>query len=174
MKRIVLVIGHSFKSQGAANEKLGITEYEYCMNLALELFKHEENTEIDLILKARNKSYESLIHEINTLNADLVIELHLNAYNKKVQGTEVLYAKTSKKSKEIAEIFQEELVKNLKLPDRGARGIDKQDRGGYLLYGTIAPCIILEPFFLDSAIELYEEVVYEAIRESINIIKTHI
>lgn len=174
MKRIVLVVGHSFKSQGAVNEKLGITEYEYCMNLALELFKHEEDEEVDLILKARNKSYESLIHEINTLNADLVIELHLNAYNKKVQGTEVLYAKTSGKSKEIAKIFQEELVKNLKLPNRGIKGILKKDRGGYLLYGTIAPCIILEPFFLDSSTELYEKEVYEAIREAIGKIKGYV
>ncbi len=169
MKRVVLVVGHSFKQQGAINLELGITEYDYCMNLALELFKYEEDEEIDLILKARNKSYENLINEINTLNADLVIELHLNAYNKIVQGTEVLYAKSSSRSKEIAQIFQNELVKNLGLNNRGIKGVEKNANGAHLLYGTISPCIIVEPFFLDATNYLYEREVYEAIKTSIKI-----
>ncbi len=81
MKRVVIVPGHSFKDPGAVNDKLGITEYEYCLKTAVELFEEEEWEDIDLILKSRNKNYSNLPGEINHLNPDLVLELHLNAAN---------------------------------------------------------------------------------------------
>ncbi|RLA73014.1 MAG: hypothetical protein DRG78_23085, partial [Epsilonproteobacteria bacterium] len=42
------------------------------------------------------------------------------------------------------------LVNNLKLADRGVKPKSSEDRGGYLLRYTNAPCIISEPFFIDN------------------------
>ena len=38
----------------------------------------------------------------------------------------------------------------LDLPNRGAKPKTAEDRGGYLLMNTDAPCVIAEPFFIDN------------------------
>ena len=50
----------------------------------------------------------------------------------------------------IAEILKNALVENLKLPDRVIKPKTSEDRGGYLLRYTKAPCVIAEPFFIDN------------------------
>jgi len=61
-----------------------------------------------------------------------------------------LYYHKSKISKQFADILQQKFVKFLELTDRGSRGKTSEDRGGYLLKKTQAPCIIAEPFFIDN------------------------
>jgi N-acetylmuramoyl-L-alanine amidase len=65
-------------------------------------------------------------------------------------GTEVLYYHTSQKGKQMAEILQNHLVTYLGLKDRGIKPKSAEDRGGYLLRYTNAPCVIAEPFFIDN------------------------
>lgn len=166
MKRVVIIPGHSYKDPGAINLKLGVREYDYCLERALELFKKDDWSDIDIILKSRNKSYRNLPNEINSLKPDYIIELHLNAANGKAQGTEVLCS-GSEKGKIMAKIIQKNLLDRLNLKDRGVKIKYRKDRGGYLLHATKAPCVIVEPFFLDSTTKLYEQEVYEALRASI-------
>jgi len=167
MKRVLILPGHSYKDPGASNQELGVTEYEYCLNRTFELLRGDTWDDIDVVLKTRNGSYSKLPGECDTINPDYIIELHLNAANKKAQGSEVLYCSASGRGKKMAEIIQANLVGELGLRDRGAKPITKNDRGGHLLWKTKAPCVIVESFFLDSAKELHREEVYEALRASI-------
>jgi N-acetylmuramoyl-L-alanine amidase len=61
-----------------------------------------------------------------------------------------LYYYTSKKGKKIAQILLKEIVNALGLKSRGIKGKKKEERGGYLLYYTYAPCVIGESFFIDN------------------------
>ena len=149
MKRIVVVPGHSFVDPGAVNGRLNLKEYDCVLEMALELFKGDSWKDIDVVLKGRNM-YGSLPEEINSLNPDYVIELHLNASNGKAQGTEVLYCESSKMGKEMAGIIQHKLVKYLKYPDRGIKAINNKERGSNILWKTKAPCVIVESCFIDS------------------------
>ncbi|WP_319201322.1 N-acetylmuramoyl-L-alanine amidase [uncultured Ilyobacter sp.] len=149
MKRIVVVPGHSFLDPGAVNASLDLKEYDCVLEIAMELFKSDEWKDIDIVLKGRNR-YASLAEEINSLNPDYVIELHLNAANGRVQGTEVLYCRSSSRGKEMAGIIQSELIKSLKYSDRGIKGISSDERGASILWKTKAPCIIIESCFIDS------------------------
>ena len=54
----------------------------------------------------------------------------------------------------MAEILLNHLVEHLKLPDRGIKPKTSEDRGGYLLRYTNAPCVIAEPFFIDNDSDL--------------------
>ena len=54
------------------------------------------------------------------------------------------------KGKQIAELFQENMLHILELPNRGVKGISVEDRGGNLLRYTNAPCVLIEPFFIDN------------------------
>ena len=149
MKRVVVVPGHSFEDPGAVNSKLGLREYDCVLEMAIGLFREDNWKDIDVILKGRN-SYADLPKEINLLNPDYVIELHLNAANGKAQRTEVLYCGDSTRGKQMAEIIQRRLAEALGHPDRGVKAAARGQRGSKILWNTKAPCVIVEACFIDS------------------------
>lgn len=169
-RRIMLVIGHSWEDEGAASQG-GTSEYDFNKRVAMKVFERDEFKGVDIILKKRCTAYKSLPSQINEMRPNIVISLHCNAYNKETNGTEVLYYKGSTNGKRYAEIFQKNLLNKLGYKDRGIKGIDEDDRGGFLLQKTEAPTILLEPFFIDALsedeIEDNVDKVVEAILDSI-------
>lgn len=146
-KLCALVIGHKKKSPGAINVNKNITEFDFNEDLALQIEKKVEKAQIQRVYR---RTYKQLPDDINELNPDFIISLHCNAYDTKVSGTEVLYHHKSDKGKKVAEILLSHLVDHLKLRNRGIRPKTSEDRGGYLLRYTKAPCLIAEPFFIDN------------------------
>lgn len=146
-KLCALVIGHKKSSVGAVNEKAGITEFDFNEDLAVRIEQKVKKAKVQRIYR---RTYKTLPSDINELNPDFTVSLHCNAFNQKATGTEVLYYYKSHKSENMAEVLQRHLVEYLKLPDRGIKPKKSEDRGGYLLRYTIAPCVIAEPFFIDN------------------------
>jgi len=160
--KCALVIGHKKTSQGAYNKKFDMHEFEFNETLSKNIESQIDKTDID-IYRIYRRTYASLPNDINELNPDFVISLHCNAFNKKATGSEVLYYHKSEKGKKFATILQRNLLKYLNLKNRDIREKSAEDRGGYLLKSTNAPCIISEPFFIDNdsdyqiaAIEKYD------------------
>ncbi|MGL4865160.1 MAG: hypothetical protein ACRC4T_18865, partial [Cetobacterium sp.] len=87
-KRVILLAGHNFISPGCNTNIDGklITEFDMTSYLVAEVFKRERLIGIDLIIKARN-DFGNLVNEVNSLNGDILISCHFNAYNTKAQGT---------------------------------------------------------------------------------------
>jgi N-acetylmuramoyl-L-alanine amidase len=50
----------------------------------------------------------------------------------------------------MADILNNNLVHALGLKDRGIKAKTVEDRDGYMLEMTNAPCVIAEPFFIDN------------------------
>ena len=146
-KLCALVIGHKKSSPGAVNKSSGLTEFDFNEDLAIRIEKKVKKTEVQRIYR---RTYKELPDDINTLDPDFIISLHCNAFNRKASGTEVLYYHNSDASRTIAEILRRDLVDFLGLPDRGIKPKTSEDRGGYLLRYTSAPCVIAEPFFIDN------------------------
>ena len=193
MYKILLLPGHNglYKKcgdVGAINKQLtekwyyedGLgTEFAIVRHIATNLYKkltHVEN--LRLILGHRGieeGAYSKLPNEVNELNPDLVIELHLNsAENSDIQGCETLYYHSSSKGKHIAEIIQRNLVETIGIKNRGIKPIKREDRGGYLLQKTKAPAVIVEGFFIsgvksteerDELIDSYTDAMFSAIME---------
>ena len=147
MKKCALVIGHKKTSQGASNNKTGLTEFVFNDALAQDIESAVSGVEIQRVYR---RTYSSLPDDINELNPDFIVSLHCNAYNKKATGTEVLYYHRSAKGKLMAKKLNEHLVDALELKDRGIKSKTSEDRGGFLLKNTMAPCVIAEPFFIDN------------------------
>ena len=149
VKRIkcVLIVGHSESSPGAYNESKNLSEFHFNKKLVDEINNLPDYVTVRKVF--RNK-YKDLPDDVNKLNPDFIISLHCNAYNKSASGTEVLYYKGNEKGKLYASILQMGLSINLGLADRGIKAKTVEDRGGYLLGNTKAPCIIAEPFFIDN------------------------
>lgn len=145
MKKCALVIGHKPGSGGAVNFSAGVSEFEFN-----ELLAHKIKTDNVIINIVYRETYAELPAKINMLHPDFIISLHCNAFDCTVSGTETLYYHKSKTGRNIAQIVQDEMVKCLGLIDRGIIPRTAEDRGGYLLRYTKAPCVIAEPFFIDN------------------------
>lgn len=156
MKKVTLIVGHSAHEQGAKNVNIGVSEFTFNSSLAVILGDLlAENSYICNIVY-RDAGYAFLPQKVNQTNADIAVSLHCNAFNKEANGSETLYYKGSKKGELLAGFIQHEVVKCLDLKDRGLKICEyghvgkAGDRGGYLLKKTKMPCVIVEPFFIDS------------------------
>jgi len=147
MKKCALVIGHKKSSPGASNKSSGTTEFAFNDELAIEIEAEVSGVDVQRVYR---RTYNSLPGDINELNPDFIVSLHCNAFDGKATGTEVLYYHRSVKGKLMAEILKDHLVNALGLKDRGVKPKTAEDRGGYLLKNTAAPCVIAEPFFIDN------------------------
>jgi len=157
---IALVIGHSEEKQGAWNSTHRLSEFQFNSTLArlIKLFWRRK----DLELIYRDCPYGELPDKINQLGPRAIISMHCNTFDGRTSGTETLYYHTSTAGMASAEIMQRHLVSALMLPDRGTKPRKEKDRGGHLLRHTKAPCIIVEPFFIDNDRE------YEIVRDNLD------
>lgn len=176
MRKIALVIGHTEKSPGAVNTTCGVSEFDFNRKLVTSVAAIiDDRCEVKIVYRER---YSDLPEKINAWNPDFVICFHANAFNKKSFGTETLFYHKSKKGKEIATIFQDNIVKVFESKDRGVKGKSSEQRGGYVLRYTKAPCILLEPFFIDNddeyktAVNKYPELISACVDSIYEIMET--
>lgn len=153
--RICISIGHSEKEQGATTKERKVTEYIFNTALAQlvkdQLVKLGFDTVItNRLSDAGGTGLSAAVKAINNTDADIAIELHANAFNNEASGCETLYWYRSKNGKKLAQCLQKEIVAALGNNDRGVKGINSSGRGAKLLRETTMPCVITEPFFIDS------------------------
>lgn len=176
MKTVSLVIGHTSKKTGSLNKCSGITEFSFNEKLALDVAEllHEKSN-VKIIYR---QSYRGLPDLINKDKPDFIVSFHANAFNTIATGTETLIYYKSKISRKFAEIMQKRIVNTLGLANRGVKGKTQKQRGGLVLKKTNAPCVMLEPFFLDNNSDLeivqekYDELakcIAEGILESLDV-----
>jgi len=146
-----LVIGHKKDSPGAVNPETGLSEFVFNDHLSRLI---EEEVSGVRVQRVYRRTYRELPEDINALDPDFVVSLHCNAFDGRASGTEVLYYHRSRKGEKMARILLEHLVAQLGLPSRGIKPCTSEDRGGYLLRYTKAPCVICEPFFIDNSGDL--------------------
>lgn len=125
----------------------GTTEYDELLVLS------------DLCTEAlQAKGYEVIVLDpVETLeqigrmaaNHDVFVSLHLNAFNKQAQGSEVLIHRNgTKEDEKLARFLVKEIVQELKLPDRGVK------RSGLAVLSTVPQSVkaacLTEAFFVDA------------------------
>lgn len=147
--KAALVIGHQLSSPGASNKNYGVNEFQFNERLAHDVAQGLTKAGIDHEVIYR-EHYKELPEKINSVNPDCIISFHCNAFDTNATGTETLYYHNSIHSKLLANICQSNIVSALGLTDRGLLPRHSEDRGGYLLRYTDAPCVIIEPFFIDN------------------------
>lgn len=150
--RIALTVGHSLLKNGsytsASGEDCGgVNEYKYNKKLMKKVKEYLESDghSVDLYIcpeKVFTAAYQEKSWKLTRLNAknyDLVVEGHLNCYNGKAHGTEVLYV--SEGGKKYAKRVQKKLV------SAGFTDRDVQKRTNlYMLNSTKATTIMTESF----------------------------
>lgn len=142
-----LVVGHKQSSAGAVNHDSGTTEFAFNDDLARIIEGKARDVAIQRVYR---RTYRSLPDDLNELAPDFIISLHCNAHNRRIAGSEVLYYHRSEQGRQMAEILSVRLADALNNRNRGIKPRSAEERGGYLLRYSDAPCVIAEPFFIDN------------------------
>jgi len=158
--KLAFIIGHNQLKQGAISPDKQMTEYRYNLLLAKTVSINCHLLKIkNYIFEKNAKTNDEIAELINLLNPDCVVELHCNAFNSKILGSEVLYIDKNPENEILSHIMQYEICTIFERDgkhDRGYRKIKENDRGYNNIKNINAPCCIIEPFFIDNQFD-YEK-----------------
>ena len=148
-KIILLDLGHGGKDGGASGN--GLTEKQLVMEQGMHLFNLlERDPNIKVYITREDDTYPSNPYRAqlaNEIGADIFISLHNNSFtNPGPNGTEVLYSAKSAKSKQIAQIIQTNMVRQLGTFDRKI----KERPNLIVLNQTNMPAVLVETAFVSN------------------------
>jgi N-acetylmuramoyl-L-alanine amidase len=124
-KKMVIDPGHGGEDAGGRGP-VNLVEKNVVMLIAVNLKKMFEQAGSEVFLTRQEDhtvSSKERMMAAKDLNADLFISIHTNTDpNNKISGAAVLYSPSSRDSADLAGHVKEELLKKLKLVDRGIKG----------------------------------------------------
>lgn len=176
--KLCIIVGHESRAGGAAFVGEGYRdEYHYNSEVAKVIKEYGSRTSVDASIIPRDGiGIEGAYAKALALKPDAVIELHFNAYNGKVTGSETLCTPDAT-DKAFAAIVQKRICGVFKREgmSRGVKPISRSTRGGRNVFAGqgVANCLV-EPFFgdVDSECQLaikyktsYAEALVNAVRE---------
>lgn len=149
-KKIVLIVGHSPTDSGAIGWNK-VKEFDYNLQVAKMLNKSHG---LDYVIRGKGGIAGAALEAI-AKNPDLILEMHLNAYNGKAKGCCALVLKGDDASaayaRKFTKMFCDKFNRVLR-SDKGILWVDSSDRGGFSL-SVLKPAkaaILLESFFIDN------------------------
>ena len=143
--KVYLNAGHDRElDSGAVNTHLALLESELTYALAMQVKDCLERSGIAVLFGQKDDLYV-ICDEANEAEADVVVSIHFNAFNKKASGTETLVSGTPS-SILLGHSIQSNIKAVLCLPDRGL----KERPGLFVLRNTAMPAVIVEVCFMDN------------------------
>jgi len=160
---IALSIAHHEAAQGASHE--GVTEYKLSTKWVQAIAMYSTR-----IFVPEPGRLPAKVKEINDKDVSIACELHFNAApGSGATGCETLYYPGSGRGKSIAQIVQTGLMKFLNTKDRGVKegwylmdkpgyvdymgDVEGDEQPDYFLRKTRMPSLILEPLFIEEAVD---------------------
>jgi N-acetylmuramoyl-L-alanine amidase len=162
LKRIAIIIGHG-NGDGGASTWNGSDELKYNTFVA-EFVKKTSKHKIETFYRT-SSGIAGVARKAVEWQPDITIELHLNSYNKKAKGCEVLVLDGDKASAVLAKSFAKAFTDKFKRVVRGDDGVKwvgPREDGGFSLnkLSSVKQSILVEPFFCDNKDEWIEPQVY--------------
>jgi N-acetylmuramoyl-L-alanine amidase len=159
---LALVVGHDKIRQGAHGvAPISSSEYVYNSHLAklIEEYGERRGHQVDIFFRD-HIGIKGAYKSVADAEPDACIELHFNAFNGAVRGTETLFADIHDEKevmeKEFAQCVQDEICKLFQRDAETNRGLinrslSKGERG-YMNVSQLfnIPSILIEPFFGDN------------------------
>ena len=153
--KVAICIGHSRIGDKGARSVGGISEWIYNSEVATLLAKQLKQRGIasaiidDYPCESYSGAMSWLSKEVDKINADVAIELHFNSFSSSsAEGYEYLYYAHSAEGKRLALCLQKaHQSKSTAQKNRGAKPIERKDRGGHFVTMVKPPAVICEPFF---------------------------
>lgn len=164
IKKIALIVGHGNGDSGAVGWNR-MSEFDYNSFVANELVKIGFKDKQLQVFYRGSTGIVGVATKVVAWKPDISIEMHLNAFNGKAAGCEVLCLNGDNESASLARNFTEHFTKAFNRKTRGDLGvkwIGKEDRGYTSLkaLSPIAKSILIESFFIDNKEEWVEPLSY--------------
>ena len=159
-KKIAIIVGHGPKGKdGGANTWNGSNEFAY-NSLVAEYVKSKSKHLVKVFYRG-STGIVGVAMEAVAWKPDCSIELHLNSFNGKAKGCEVLCLEGDNQSAILGRSFASEFTQKFDRVLRGEQGVKwlgSRDRGAASLkaLSPIKQSILIEPFFCDNKEEWIE------------------
>lgn len=154
--RLAVIVGHTATVPGMRMvAPLASPEYFWNVLVAEAMDRHMKRVG-GAYLKIFTRDMVGLTRtykNVNAWGATLALELHCNAFDGKVRGTETLYGGKHPKSEDLAKAIQKSVCTLFERDEKGDRGIKKPtetERGFWNVNLANCPSVLIEPFFGDS------------------------
>lgn len=163
IQKVAIIVGHGNGDSGAMGWN-GVSEFDYNSAVAKSLEISDTEKEIKAFYRSAS-GITGVAAAAVKWNPDIVIELHLNAFNGKALGCEVLclqgHTASGEKARDFAEKFAAKFNR-VKRRDNGVNWIASSDRGGLSLkkLSSVQYSILVEPFFIDNKNEWIDQQEY--------------
>lgn len=155
--KLAVILGHTDKDGGAkAQRPLLGNEYKINNELSIEIFRYAREAGLDCRIFLRDGyTRDQLGRQVNLWAGEdgVAIELHLNAFDKVVRGTETLYDALPTSNADFAQIVQNHVCKALDRDgkrDRGTKLVSFKERGWRNMAAVAVTGCIIEPIFCDN------------------------
>lgn len=162
-KKIAIIVGHGH-GDGGAETWNGSNEYNYNFFVSQKIKDSIQDKHIQVFLRD-SSGIVGACKRVESWNPEVSIELHLNSFNKKAHGCEVLCLVGDVKSATLAMSFSKSFCSKFTRTLRGSQGvkwIDRSERGGLSLrnLSKVKQKILVESFFCDNPDEWIEPEIY--------------
>lgn len=155
MKTVSLVVGHGPRIDKGAENHDGTTELFWNDDLAHRIHSILElDPNIKPIVIHRRVERVAPYTAVNEVDSDFCVEFHLNSFDTRASGTEMIHYPGSTKGARLAAILLMEVVEVLQLPNRGVK-TPFNGRGNQFLRATRCPAVIAESGFIDNDHDLF-------------------
>lgn len=155
-RKIMICTGHYKSERGARNWFLGVSEWQMCSIVNRALYDHLSLLDYEVMI-LDDTILTKKVTVINNLYFDLVLELHMNAYNEEQQGHLCMCWYTSPSGLIFAENVSNFLTHNIR---RNTISVSKRnEKGSFFLRKTKYPAIIIELCFIDNNNDLYDTMI---------------
>lgn len=159
-RKFAVVIGHSAESPGAMGvSPISTSEYFYNRDLSQIIYRHAMALGLPSRIFTRDgmtieQCYENVNQWCEGTELACAVELHLNAFDGKVRGTETLWDQEPTTNVEYARELQGDICSVFGRRGKDNRGLkllnDKLDRGHRNMNACKVISALLEPLFCDN------------------------
>lgn len=153
VKKVMLEIGHGIRPDGGfdpgAEGVEQTTEWSQAVVMASEVAKHLTVLSNDTLVSIKDTAVPdpSAMHKaLEQEGYSCFVSLHLNAYNRAVQGSEVLIRGGRPEDVALSHKILDALDRTVAIRNRGMRDVPNLR----ILRGARVPSCLVEPFFLDA------------------------
>ena len=150
MTKVFINAGHGEHDCGAINKNYNLQERHLARMISDIVALRLQNLNIDCTVYQEKASLNEVPKEANNSYADLFVSIHMNAFDTKAHGVEVLYHPDSSSGMKVAEAIQKELIKPIDGYTFTNRGVKSDTRGLLVLRATNMPACLIELGFIDN------------------------
>lgn len=155
---VAVIVAHGPTIGGATGNANGQrhSEFSYNAELAPLIVQYlaENGLAGEVFFRREDRDVRSAVVAAAARTPSLIIELHANAGNGVVRGSEALVRPNDPAAVVIAESILDSIQSSVGIPKRFVRTIAAGSRGSTSLYATTRKALLLETFFIDNKMDL--------------------